>query len=256
MRILALLPELPRRALENALGPKRHLAVEKDARVAMRALRHNQCDAVVLDPAVLSADDFEQMLEVLGRCTVPVMLYTSLTADVARRVVRLAELGAHELIIRGVDDAPQLVAGKLTTLLPPSASALLLSRAASRLRAFPEPLQTASVALFGNGPMPRWVNDLTMSTGLGRRTIDRWMERTGINGAASLLDTTRMARVWELLVINGESPRSVAHRLGYRRLRLLVTHTRRLVNCSPTELSSQLTLNSFTDHLATALFGS
>ena len=256
MRILALLPELPRRALENALGPKRHLSVEKDARLAIRALRQHQCDAVVLDPAVLSADDFEQMLEVLARCTVPVLLYTSLTADAARRVVRLAELGAHELIIRGVDDAPQLVAGKLTTLLSPSAPALLLNRAASRLRAFPEPLQTASVALFGNGPMPRWVNDLTRTTGLGRRTIDRWMERTGINGAASLLDTARMARVWELVVINGESPRAVAHRLGYRRLRLLVTHTRRLVDSSPSELGSRLTLNAFADHLATALFGS
>jgi AraC-like DNA-binding protein len=253
MRILALLPDLPRRALETALGPDRHLAAEQDARLAMRALRLHHCDLFVLDPGVLSHDEFTELLRAFPASNVPVLLYTSLTAETARRVVLLAEMGAHELVIRDVDDAPQLVVHKLQQVALHSAPALLFNRAASRIRIFPEPLKTAAVALFGNSAMPRWVNDLTRTTGLGRRTIDRWMARSGLNGASSLLDSARMAKAWELLVSEGVKPQEVARQLGYRRLRLLVSHSHRLVGASPWDFGRLFTVEKFANRLARGL---
>jgi hypothetical protein len=249
MRILAFLSEDARRGCEAACGKAHIVTASSDATAAAGAIRGRGFDAVVLEPELLAQTDFDHLVAAIVDTATPMVLYTSLSSATARRVVQLAERSTVELVFRGVEDVP-LIAHKLAYLVSPSVPALLLNRAASRLRPMPETLQIAAVGLFGNGPMPRWVNGLVGATGMGRRTVDRWMYRAGITGAATLLDTARMARVWEPLVEEKRSLVEIAEEYGYGRLRLLLSHTRRLVDATPDQLGRTVSRAQFARRLA------
>jgi AraC-like DNA-binding protein len=253
MRILALLPDIARHTVERAIGPGNSLALERSVTVAVHAVRTREYDVLVLDPATVGDEDFARLLPVLRQTAVPVILFTTLTSASARRIVRAAEMGAHDLVLRDAEDAVTLLAHKFDSLVEPSAPALLLTHLAKRFHRFPDALQAASVALFGSGPLPRWVDSLAHASGFARRTIDRWMERAGIDGAASLLDAARLARVWEPAVEEQLSTAAIAARCGYVRTRLLVAHARRIVGVAPAEFREELTKEQFAQRLAKKL---
>jgi transcriptional regulator GlxA family with amidase domain len=79
------------------------------------------------------------------------------------------------------------------------------------------------------------------------------MERIGIDGASMLLDTARLARVWEPLVDEKRSLATVTVRCGYARQRLLVAHARRIVGMPPTEIAAAMSRREFSERLAQAL---
>jgi AraC-like DNA-binding protein len=259
MRILALLPGASCRVLEHALVGGQLVAREPSAAATaatVAAVQNRECDVLVVDPGALSDELFQSLLPVLSHGRVPVLLFASLTPASARRVVRAAEVGVHELVVRGAEDAPQVIARKLASLYHPSAPAHLLNRAAPRFRRFPERLQVASVSLFGSGALPRWVNELAAASGCARRSVDRWMERVGIEGASTLLDTARLARVWEPLVEQRLAVAAVSALCGYERPRLFVAHTRRLVGAVPSEMAESMSRREFSERLAKVLLGS
>ena len=249
MRILAFLSEDARPSWEAACDHDQVVTYSSDATAAAAAIRRHGFDAVVLEPDLLAQTDFDHLVAAVGDTATPMVLYTSLSSATARRVVQLAERSTVELVFRGVEDAP-LIAHKLAHLVNPSVPALLLNSAASRLRPVPEMLQIAAVGLFGNGPLPRWVNGFAAATGMGRRTIDRWMFRIGMNGTAALLDTARLARIWEPLVEQKRSLIEIADEFGYGRLRPLLSHMRRLVDATPDQLGTSVSRAQFAQRLA------
>jgi AraC-like DNA-binding protein len=252
MRILAFLSDDARRDCKAACGRDQVVTYSSDATAAAVALRKRVFDAVVLDPDLLAQPDFDLLVAAVGDTATPLVLHASLSSATARRVVQLAERSTFELVFHGVEDVP-LIAHKLDHLVNPSIPALMLNRAASRLRPMPEALQIAAVSLFGNGTLPRWVKGLADATGMGRRSVDRWMYRAGINGAATLLDTARMARVWEPLVEEKRSISEIAETYGYGRVRLLMSHTLRLVDATPDELGRNVSRAQFAQRLAEKL---
>ena len=238
MRILAVLPPDSRRRFEHSLAPVHYLLPEQDISAATRALTDGVSDALVIDPTVIPDPAFEALIAAMTVRPTPVLVYTPLSTVGARRVVRIAELGPHELVLRDFDDSPDELRRKVPALVRPSVSAMLLSSVAPQLRGLPERLQIATVRLFSAGQRVRWVDELAESAQLGRRTIDRWMSRAGLNGSAMLLDTTRLAQVWEPIVEQKRRPSDVASAYGYSRLRLLVSHTRRIAGVLPAELGT------------------
>jgi len=249
MRILAFLPDETRRGCEAALSDGHTVTAGADATAAAAAVRNRGFDAIVLDPDLLTPIDFELFVGAVSDSKTPIILYTRLTAVSAHRVVQLAERSTVELVLRGLEDVP-LITHKLANLVRPSIPAMLLTRASQRLRQLPESLQVAAVGLFGNGPLPRWVNGLATATGMGRRSIDRWMYRAGINGAATLLDIVRMAHVWEPLVEEKRPVAEIAERCGYGRVRLFVSHSRRLIDATPEQLGRTVSRSQFAERLA------
>jgi AraC-like DNA-binding protein len=253
MKILALLQSDARQVVERALTGDQHLAKAAGAESVIATLRENRCEAFVFDPGMLGAADFEAVIGAVNRSGVPVLIYTELEPLTARRIVEVVEFAARELVLRGSDDAPELLHRKLAALVVPSAPAILLSKVAPHFRSFPEPLQTVVVGLFGRSPLPRWVNSLADETGLARRTVDRWMDKVGIFGAARLLDVVRFAGVWEPLVEQQLSVEDVFARCGYARQRLFMAHSRRLVGVSPLEIRKRYTRETFSARLADVL---
>ena len=253
MKILALVPDAARQLLERSLTGAQRLTKAGGADAVASWLRDGRCDALVLDPGMLDSAEFTVVMDAVNASGVPMLLYTTLGPTVARRIVKAVEGGAHELVLRGADDVPEVLQRKLAALVAPSAQAILLSHAASHFRLFPDRLQTASVSLFGRSTLPRWVTGLVKETGLARRTVDRWMHKGGLRGAARLLDAARLARVWEPLVERGVPVEEVAALCGYARLRLLTAHTRRIAGFAPRELRNHFTRETFGRCLAEAL---
>ncbi|MFI5310313.1 MAG: hypothetical protein ACHQQ3_03705 [Gemmatimonadales bacterium] len=252
MRILTLLPDASRRVLEHAVGTGHTVVPERSTPAAVAMIRERQFDVLVFDPGTLGDDEFTQLIPVLRQKAVPVLLFTTLTAANARRIVQAADAGAHELLLHDAEDVSVLLAHALTAI-EPSAPALLLNRVARSFYRFPEGLQAASIRLFGGGPLPRWVNDLARSSGLARRSVDRWMQRAGIDGAASLLDAARLARVWRPATEDKLSTAAVAKMCGYARPRLLLAHAKRMVGVAPSDFGDVLTRQQFAERLARKL---
>jgi len=253
MKILALLPDDARHVLERSLTGAQHLTKAGGAASVASSLRERRCDALVLDPGMLDSDDFDTVMSAVNQSGVPMLMYTALGPVAARRILQAVDLEARELVLRGSDDVPEVLQRRLAALVAPSAPAILLSHAASHFRGFPDRLQTVSVSLFGRSTLPRWVTGVVKESGLARRTVDRWMHKSGISGAARLLDTARLARVWEPLVDRGIGVDEVAVRCGYARLRLLTAHTRRILDAAPHEIGNRYTRETFSARLADAL---
>ena len=253
MNILALLHADARHVLASALTGGQRLKKAGNAESVAAAVRSGDCDALVFDPGLLDPDDFETVISAVHESRVPMLIYTALGPVAARRIVETVDHTAHEMVLRGADDMPELLRQKLSALVAPSAPAILFSKVASRFRAFPERLQTVSVGLFARPTLPRWVSGLVKETGLARRTVDRWMDRGGLFGASRLLDTVRFARVWEPLVERGMSVDQVIAQCGYPRLRLFTAHSRRLTDVAPLELREAYTRETFSARLAQAL---
>jgi AraC-like DNA-binding protein len=217
----------------------------------VEALRRREGSALIIDPGLLDEAAFEAALAELAEARTPVLLYGKLSAHTARRIVRAEREGAVELVLRGVDDAPEVMARKLAAVRRPEPSTILLSLLAPRIAELPEPLQTAVVPLFCGAPVPRWVNELADAAGLARRTLDRRMkEDAELRGSAALLDAARLARVWEPLVEERWPLGDVARTLGFGQQRVLVSHVRRLLRVSPGELGVLLTRERFAAQLA------
>lgn len=249
MKILALLQTGAHDVLERALTDDQRLVSAKDADSAVAALRGTGCDAFVFDPVLVNATDFEAVMRVVGQSRVPMLVYTTLDPLAARRIVEVVEVAAREIVLRDTDDTPELLRAKLAALVRPSVRAMVLSRIAPHLRAFPDPLQTAAVGLFGRTPLPRWVNSLVDETGLARRTVDRWMDNVGIFGAGRLLDVVRFSGVWEPLVEQKQKVEDVCTRCGYVRQRLFIAHSWRLVGTDPNQIAKRYTRESFAARL-------
>lgn len=253
MRILSVLPADSHDALQRAVGTTHETIAETRTSQLRAVLRQHACDMVILDPAVVDDKHFLAVLNLISEARVPVLLYCRLTPEVASRVVRFAADAPHELLVRGSEDEPTLLRHTIAKLLEPSVSAHVLNRAASRFARFPAPLQIATVALFANRAPPRWVDAFTETSQLGRRTIDRWMQRTGLSGTGKLLDVARLARVWEPLVERNLALHDVARLTGYREQRLLISHTLRLVGVVPNKLGSALSREEFAKRLTAVL---
>jgi len=185
MRILALLSDNAHHLLEASLIRAQCLTKAGDAASVATWLREGRFDAFVFDPGLPESKGFNTVIGAVKESGVPTLLYATLGPVAARRIVNAVNLAPRELMLRGLDDAPEVIQRKLATLVAPSAPALLLSRVAWRFRRFPDGLQAASVSLFCRSTLPRWVTGLVCESGLARRTVDRWMDIGGISGAAA-----------------------------------------------------------------------
>jgi AraC-like DNA-binding protein len=253
MNILALLADDAHRVLERSLVDAQCLTRGRSAESVALWLRSGRYDAFVFDPALPNSGEFEVVIRAVNESGVPTLLFATLGPAAARRIVSAVDRAPRELMLRGSDDAAESLQRTVAALVAPSAPALLLRQASSRFRSFPDRLQVASVSLFCRRTLPRWVSGFSRETGLARRTVDRWMDDGGISGAARLLDTARLARVWEPLVERDVAVREVAVRCGYSSMRLLTAHTRRLTGVSPLELRDHFTRETFSSRLADAL---
>jgi hypothetical protein len=249
MRVLALLPDDSFAALKRALGATDVVARLADVEALERAMKGSRVDALVIDPVGFDDGEWGRAQQILAMPLVPVLIYARLDQESVQRVVAASAVGVHEVLLRDLDDDPVALRRRLETLRKPPAPAQVLSRLAPRISALPPLLQRATLPLFCSAPIPRWADEMARVAHMSRRSVDRWMGNAGLAGTASVLDVARLARVWGPIVDEKIPAATVAARGGYKRLRLLALHTKRLVSASPASLDGELTQAEFVQRL-------
>jgi hypothetical protein len=252
MRFHVLLSASSAREFQRAVGPDHEVVIDT-TETAVDLVKKSRGACVVIDPAALETEVFDAVAAVLAARHAAFVIYTRLDTASAARIVSLARLGPHALLLHGEHDGPEVLRTQLAGVLRPTVPGLVLTNAAQRFEHFPATLKAVSVALFSNSPMPRWVDGPVRESGLARRTVDRWMDRAGIRGASTLLDIARIARVWTPIVEQKLQPKHVAVASGYGRLRLLTIHMHRLVGAPVSALGQELDRDDFVQRLTVAL---
>ncbi len=248
MRILALLPDDSFQALKRALASSDQVARVTDARGLAQSAAA-EAAAVVVDPSILDEADWARVRHVLKAPDVAVLLYARLDGASIQRVVAASGIGVHEVMLRHVDDDPVAIRRRLETVRTPAPPTRVLARLSGRVAQLPMPLQQATVPLFCAGRVPRWADELAEAAQLPRRSIDRWMDRAGLAGTASVLDVARLARSWVPIVDHKRMPSEVALRGGFGRARMLAVHARRIVGVSPAHFGTRISLEQFVERL-------
>jgi AraC-like DNA-binding protein len=250
VRVLTLVSDDALRAIRGALHARDRTTPHPGVASLLAAVSEARTDAVVVDPALLDETDWIRLKQLLADPNVPVLLYSALDPATVRRVVAASAIGVHEVLLRGIDDDAVAIRRRLESLHRPPPPARVLSRIADRVARLPASLQGATVPLFCEGPIPRRADAIARAASVPRRSADRWMQRAGLAGMASLLNVARLSRVWVPLIEGGLSPAEVARRHGYVRSRALAVHARRVLGVSPTRLGAMLSSDEFVDRLA------
>lgn len=249
MRIVALLPHGSTQALQRCVGSADTLTRVAGTVALVRLISAHAADAVVIDPAELSDADWSRARLVLQAARVPVLVYIPLDRGAIKRVLAATAIGSHEVLFRDIDDDPAAIRRRLESLGTPAPPSRVLSTLAGRIERLPNVLQDATVPLFCSVPVPRWADDIAQQADVPRRSVDRWMYRAGLSGTAAVLDVARLARTWVPLVDGGRSQSEVAVRNGYRRMRMLAVHARRVVGVSPSHFGTRLSADEFVRRL-------
>lgn len=215
-----------------------------------RMISARTADAVVIDPTEMDVAEWSRVRLVLQSARIRVLIYTALDPVSVQLVLSASAIGSYEVLFRQIDDDAAAMRRRLEALGTPAPPSRLLSMLAGRIERLPVGLQRATVPLFCAGPVPRWADVLARYADVPRRSVDRWMHRAGLAGTAALLDAARLARVWVPLVDRHDAQLDVAVQGGYRRVRMLAGHARRIVGVSPAHFGKRLTMNEFVDRLA------
>ena len=136
------------------------------------------------------------------------------------------------------------------TTLAPLAVARVLACLAARVEHLPEVVQATILEVFYGREVPWWADAVAERSAVPRRTVDRWMARSGLKGIAAILDVAPLARAWSPLVEAHAPHPDGAARLGYRPARMLAAHARRIFGASPAFLGTRLTADTFSAWLA------
>jgi AraC-like DNA-binding protein len=249
MRVLAFLPDDSLVALKRALSSADVIGALPDALAIERAIAARRADAIVIDPNSFTSAEWARVSAMPALAHAPVLFYARLDPASVQRVVEASGAGVHEVLLREIDDDAIAIRRRLETLRRPPAPVQVLSRIASRIIALPPALQGTILSLFCAAPVPRWADELARLSSMSRRSVDRWLEHAELAGTASVLDVARLARVWTPIVEQDIPAADVAARSGYRRLRMLALHARKIVGVSPTLFKQQISESAFVDRL-------
>lgn len=242
--------------LRAALRHEHSLAVADDWRVLTRAVRRQPVDVAVVDPradGVLRTGELRALL--LMHPSLPVLMYSSLSAETVHVTAELAPLGLQHVVLRTFDDDALRLRELLERMVVYGVADELLMRLSSRLAEGPVVLGRAVERLFREPQHFGSVNDLAAAADLTRRSLDRWLERQGVASARVLIAVARLARAYHYLRDPGYMAEDVARKMGYASPRLFASQTREATGLNPSVLRQELSQDIFTERLAALLFG-
>jgi AraC-like DNA-binding protein len=227
-------------AIVESIASERPICVSNPVAV-IGFLSGTQPDVIVLDPDDWSDDVFATLLPAFAASKAELIYYTQLRPANADRAVALASQRPVHVVLRGAEAAGLVLREAILNATHRSIPAALLKDVAPRLAHLPSGLAARSVGMFGSAEIPRWVDGMLDGSGVGRRSVDRWMSRAGLPSAAVVLDVARLARAWHLIVDDQLTVDEVSRRMGYRRTRTFNEHLRRYLRVTPSALGKQLT---------------
>lgn len=193
-------------------------------------------DLLVLDPAARDGAMVDSIEALIGRHHgLPVIIYTTLTPQAMRLVVRLARLGVQHVVLNRFDDEPRRFLDLIERVPAHPLSELLLEQLAEPMRQLPVVLARAIEQLVRSPSRATSVPELAALAGMTSRTLYRYMTPARLP-PRELIVCARLLRAYTFLRAPDSRLKEVSIKLGYADPTRLSEQLRDWTGFSPKEL--------------------
>ena len=175
--------------------------------------------------------------------SLPLILYTSLTPDVASVLLALGKQGITYVVFARFDDHPARLSEVLRQESEHSASRQLLAQLAAGLAPVSPDLRWLLEGALHAPDEVQTVQQLAAKANIGRRTCERRFARLGLPSPRHFLAAARVLYAHRLLQDPGFTIEDVAERLGYAQVKTLQQHARNYLGLTAGEMRLSLSVD-------------
>ena len=207
----------------------------------LAGIRARPVELAVLDPT-LAGEPRAQELERLRLLfpSLPLILYTALTPQLAAVLLALGQRGIRQVIFVRYDDHPERLREVLEREATGAASRRLLDQLADRLSPLPTELRWVLEEALRTPEEVQTVGRLAARARVDRRTCERWFTRVGLPTPRHFLAAARVLFAHRLLQDPGFTIEDVSARLGYAQVKTLQQHARTYLGLTAGEMRLSL----------------
>jgi len=168
--------------------------------------------------------------------SLPIVLYTVLSADSMRAIHHLGRLGLEHVVLNRFDDDRRRFLDLLERIPGQGLSNQVLQSLQPELSRLPVPVVRAVERLFRAPGRFRNTQDLSSAAGTILRTLYRQLDGAGISSPRLLVASARLLRAYALLRDPGRQIKEVAAKVGYHSQYQLTQHMRTLTGYTPSDV--------------------
>ncbi len=241
MLVLAAIPDVQLQRLRRSAAARFTFVHASNWGETLAVIRSRPVEIAVVDP-LLSGEARALEIERLRLLfpSLPLILYTSLTPQLASVLLVLGQCGIRHVVFSRFDDHPTRLRQVLEAESASAASRQLLDQLASHLAPLPTELRwVLEEALRAPGQV-QTVQHLAARARVDRRTCERWFSRVGLPSPRQFLAAARVLYAHRLLQDPGFTIEDVAQRLGYMQVKTLQQHARTYLGLTAGEMRLSL----------------
>ncbi|HEV8509499.1 MAG TPA: helix-turn-helix domain-containing protein [Gemmatimonadales bacterium] len=242
MLVLAAVPDLQYQRLWGAVVPRFMLARAATWDVALETIRVRPVEIAVVDPALggtASGQEIERLHLLFP--SLRLILYTSMTPQLATVLLALGPCGIRQVLLRGVDDHPERLREIVASEAMHAASHRLLDQLATALAPLPRELRWVLEDALRTPGEVQTILQVAARARVDRGTCARWFTRAGLPSPRHILAAARVLYAHRLLQDPGFTIEDVAKRLGYAQTKTLQQHARAYLGLTAGEMRLSLT---------------
>jgi AraC-like DNA-binding protein len=216
-------------------------------------LATEDADLLILDPSTRDGAMVESLEALVNRHPgLPVIIYTTLTPQAMRPVLRLARVGVQHVVLNRFDDEPRRFLDLIERVPAHPMSELLLEQLAEPMRQLPVVLARAIEQLVRSPSRASSVPELAALAGMTSRTLYRYMAPARLP-PRELIVCARLLRAYTFLRSPDSRLKEVSVKLGYAEPARLSEQLRDWTGFAPKELRHAVTPTEFVRRLADRL---
>lgn len=200
---------------------------------AYARVRTGGVDVVVVDPLREGAPDTEDIERLRALYpNLPLLVYTSLTPDVATALLVLGRLQVRRVLFERYDDAPGMLRAAIQSELLNLALEPVVESFRHVTRRLPLVLRQALETTLRTPSADGSVRSLAARAGVSPRTCERWFARAWLPPPRTVVALMRVLSAHRMLQDPGCTIEDAARRLGFGGARPLQQWTREVLGCS------------------------
>jgi len=242
MLVLAAVPDIQYHKLRRAVAERFTVAHAHSWDAVLDSIRSRPVEIAVVDP-LLSGQARGQQIERLRVLfpSLPLILYTALTPQVAAVLLGLGQRGIHHVVFARFDDHPERLREVIEAEEMHAASHQMLEQLASALAPLPREMRWVLEDVLRTPGVVLTIQQFAARARVDRGTCARWFARAGLPSPRHFLAATRVLYAHRLLQDPGFTIEDVAQRLGYAQAKTLQQHARAYLGLTAGEMRLSLT---------------
>lgn len=255
MLVLGAIPDVQYHKLRRAAAGRFSFVRALEWGQVLEIIRDRPVELAVLDPLLggeAKSHEIERLRQLFP--SLPLILYTTLTPELAGVLLTLGKRGVREVIFARLDDHPARLRDALEQEHARASSQQFLEHLEGALAPLPSELRWVLEEALRAPEEVQTVQHLALRASVDRRTCERWFTRARLPSPRHFLAAARVLYAHRLLKDPGFTIEDVAKRLGYTRVKTLQQHARTYLGLTAGEMRLSLTTDEALDTVVRRFF--